>query len=90
MTRPLTGTPASYVYVIGAAGPRGFKTYVGWTLDPERRLAQHNSGVGAKSTRGGQWRILYLEKFATRAEAMSREWHLKRDRAFRRQLADRG
>jgi putative endonuclease len=31
--------------------------------------------------------LLHSETYATRQEAMSREWHLKRDRAFRRQLA---
>jgi putative endonuclease len=75
------------VYVIGARSQDAVVTYVGWTLDPARRLAQHNSGTGAKSTRGRQWHLLYVEKFESRAEAMSREWHLKRDRPFRRQLA---
>lgn len=83
---PTDGLP-SFVYVIGAITPRGCKTYVGWTLDPARRLAQHNSGAGAKSTRGEQWTLLYVERFMTRTEAMSREWHLKRDRQFRRHLA---
>lgn len=76
----------SFVYVIGTHAPHGWKTYVGWTLDPDRRLTQHNSGLGAKSTRGHQWQLLYVEKFGTREEAMSREWHLKRDRHFRKQL----
>ena len=78
--------PASFVYVIGAATTRGYRTYVGWTLDPDRRLSQHNGGVGAKSTRGLFWELLYIEKFASRAEAMSREWHLKQDRRFRKLL----
>jgi putative endonuclease len=30
---------------------------------------------------------LYAERYATRSEAMSREWHLKRERAFRKALA---
>ena len=67
--------------------PQTCKTYVGWTLDLTRRLAQHNAGTGARSTRGRQWCLLYSESFATRNEAMSREWHLKRDRAFRKELA---
>ncbi len=83
----MTGNAVSFVYVIGATAQDGVRTYVGWTLDPERRLAQHNSGAGAKSTRGRQWQLLYVEKCGSRAEAMSREWHLKRDRPFRRQLA---
>ena len=83
----MTGNTTSFVYVIGTITAGCARTYVGWTLDPDRRLAQHNSGVGAKSTRGRQWQLLHVETFDSRAAAMSREWHLKRDRAFRRQLA---
>jgi putative endonuclease len=75
-----------FVYILGCETPRGYQTYVGWTLDLERRLAQHNDGTGAKSTRGRVWTLLYHEQYATRREAMSREWHLKRDRAFRRKV----
>lgn len=77
-----------FIYVLGSAGNRGSRTYVGWTTNLERRLAEHNSGKGARSTRGRQWRILYVERFPTRGEAMSREWHLKRDRRFRARLAE--
>jgi putative endonuclease len=76
-----------FVYVIAAITPRGPRTYVGWTLDPERRLSQHNSGTGARSTRGLSWEIIYLERLETPAAAMSREWHLKRDRRFRKLLS---
>jgi putative endonuclease len=77
----------SFVYVLGCAGESRCLTYVGWTLDVERRLAQHNAGTGARSTRGRRWVLLHVERFATREEAMSREWHLKRDRKFRKSLA---
>jgi putative endonuclease len=63
-------------------------TYVGWTSDVIRRLQQHNSGKGARTTRGRQWVLLHSEWFPTKREAMSREWHLKRDRAFRKKLAE--
>ena len=76
-----------FVYVLGCDAPGGYRTYVGWTLDLERRLAQHNSGTGAKSTRGRVWCLIYAERLSSRVEAMSREWHLKRDRHLRRQLA---
>ena len=46
--------------------------------DVERRLAQHNAGTGARSTRGRSWVLLHVETFATRNEAMSREWHIKK------------
>jgi putative endonuclease len=79
--------PASFVYVLLASVDRGApRTYVGWTTDLERRLATHNKGAGARSTRGRIWRLVYAEAFGSRREAMRREWHLKRDRAFRRTL----
>lgn len=77
---------ACYVYVLGSERAGLRRTYVGWTTDVARRLARHNAGTGAKSTRGRVWFLLYTETFETRSEAMSREWHLKRDRAFRKAL----
>ena len=77
---------ACFVYILGSDGKGGVRTYVGWTTDLEKRLAAHNTGAGAKSTRGRQWRLLYAERFATRGDAMSREWHMKRERAFRKAL----
>jgi putative endonuclease len=76
-----------FVYVLGSNGKGGCRTYVGWTTDLARRLTQHNCGKGARSTRGRAWLLLYAERHATPPEAMSREWHLKRDRAFRKTLA---
>ena len=53
--------------------------YCGWTNSLQRRLAAHNAGKGAKYTRTRRpVRLAYAEAFATRKEAMSREWHLKR------------
>jgi putative endonuclease len=76
-----------FVYILGSADKGRVLTYVGWTSDLDRRLARHNAGTGARTTRGRVWVLLYSERFITREAAMSREWHLKRDRALRRQLA---
>ncbi len=76
----------SFVYVLGSNGKGGFRTYVGWTTDLDRRLGEHNSGAGARSTRGRKWEIIYAERHDSREQAMSREWHLKRDRGFRKYL----
>lgn len=73
-----------FTYVLASSD--GGRTYVGWTTDLEARLAAHNDGKGAKSTRGRQWRLIYSEQFRNKSDAMSREWHLKRDRAFRKKL----
>ena len=53
----------AFAYVIACRTSRGAVTYVGWTLDPDRRLAEHNSGAGAKSTRGRVWAIIHIETF---------------------------
>ena len=81
------GPMPGFVYVLGCHTPTRRLTYVGWTTDVERRLAMHNDGTGARSTRGRVWVLLHTEKFRTRRQAMSREWHLKRDRKLRKQLA---
>ena len=76
-----------FVYVLGTPTAKGPLTYVGWTHDVVQRLARHNAGKGARFTRGRVWVLLHCEACASRRHAMSREWHLKRDRKFRRQLA---
>ena len=76
---------ACYVYILGSTD--GLRTYVGWTTDLDKRLAAHNAGKGARFTRGRDWRLLYAERFKNRGEAMSREWRLKRDRRFRKQVS---
>ena len=81
---------SSFVYVLGCRAKNRCLTYVGWTTDVERRLSQHNGGRGARFTRGRAWVLLHTEKFRTRRQAMSREWHLKRDRKFRKLLVEAG
>jgi len=76
-----------FVYVLGTRSKNRHLTYVGWTSDLVRRLAQHNSGKGARTTRGRVWVLLHSERCKSKRAAMSREWHLKRARAFRKKLA---
>lgn len=80
--------PAAFVYVLGSCHKGRYISYVGWTNDVTQRLAKHNNGTGARTTRGRVWTLLHTEPFKTRNEAMSREWHLKRDRSFRKKLMD--
>ena len=63
----------NYVYVLGSK-EKNIKTYVGWTTNLNRRLKLHNSGKGAKSTRGRKWKILYSEILYSKKAAMSREY----------------
>lgn len=75
-----------YVYVLGCFTGASPRTYTGWTMDIDARLKKHNSGRGAKATRGRQWVVLHSEAFKTRGEAMQREFALKRDRATKQSL----
>ena len=80
--------PVAFVYVPGTCHKGRYLSYVGWTNDVAQRLEKHNAGTGARTTRGRSWTLLHTEGFKTRNEAMSREWHLKRDRVFRKKLMD--
>ena len=65
-----------YVYIL--VSEKDGSLYTGQTNDLNDRLARHNSGKVA-STRGrGPFRLGYYEKYDTRAEAMWREWELKK------------
>lgn len=76
-----------FVYVLGTRSKTRKLTYVGWTHDVAARLAKHNAGKGARTTRGRVWVLLHTERCKNKRAAMSREWFLKRDRAFRKLLA---
>lgn len=52
--------------------------YTGWTNDLEKRINTHNSGNGAKYTRSRlPVSLVYYETFATKQEAMRREYAIK-------------
>ena len=74
----------NYIYIIQCADGT---LYTGWTLDLDSRMEAHNSGAGAKYTRGrGPVRLLYSEAFETKGEALRREVQIKkltRDRKFK-------
>ncbi len=53
--------------------------YTGWTNDIKKRIADHNSGKGAKYTRGrGPVKLVYLEISDTKEAAMKREAAIKK------------
>ncbi|MCI6284947.1 GIY-YIG nuclease family protein [Selenomonas sp.] len=78
----------AYTYIVRCSDG---SLYTGWTDDIEKRLAAHNSGRGAKYTRTRLPVVLvHLETFATKEEAMSREWHIKQlTRAQKLALVDK-
>jgi len=53
--------------------------YTGWTTDPERRVATHNKGLGAKYTKMRRpVKLVYVEEQLDRKSAMKRELAIKR------------
>ncbi len=69
-------TKINYIYIIQCADGT---LYTGWTTDLEGRMKAHNSGTGAKYTRGrGPVRLLYSEAFETKSEALKREDRIKK------------
>ncbi len=61
--------------------------YTGIAKDVEARLIQHNTGTGAKFTRGrGPWRTIHIEGPMERGDALRREIAIKRDAAFKTSL----
>ena len=66
-----------FVYMLKCVSCRNKLSYVGYTKDLEKRLSLHNSGKGAKFTRGNNWKLIFKKKFITKNEAMSYEYILK-------------
>tara|TARA_B100001057_G_scaffold169004_1_gene169803 strand:- start:42 stop:272 length:231 start_codon:yes stop_codon:yes gene_type:complete len=58
-------------------------TYVGYTNNLLNRIKLHNSGKGAKFTRGRKWKLIYKEKYNTKNQAISREYYIKKNKTLR-------
>ena len=64
-------------------------TYVGYTKNLKERLHKHNSGKGAKFTRGRKWTLVYKEKFKSKKEAISREYYIKKNTTLRKKIKNK-
>jgi tRNA (guanine37-N1)-methyltransferase len=61
--------------------------YTGWTTNLLRRLSTHESGAGAKYTRGrGPLELAYSEVYPTKSEALQREAEIKALPRARKQI----
>ena len=61
-------------------------TYVGYTKNIKERLVLHNSGKGAKFTRGRTWKLIYKEIYNSKNKAISREYYIKKNRTLRNKI----
>ena len=77
-----------YVYMLKSKTIKSV-TYVGYTKDIKKRLSLHNSGKGAKFTRGRKWKLIYKEYFKSKSKAISREYYIKKNRTLRNIIKDK-
>lgn len=67
---------AAFVYMLRC---KDGSLYTGWTNDLKHRLAMHNSGRGAKYTRGrGPLKLVYSEELPDKEAALRRECAIKK------------
>ncbi len=59
-----------YVYLIKSS--EGFH-YTGQTENIQKRLSEHNAGISHVTKHGSNWKVIHLEIFSSRKEAMQRE-----------------
>ena len=74
-----------YVYMLKLISKKSI-TYVGYTKDIKKRISLHNSGKGAKFTRGRKWKLIYKEKYSSKNKAILREYYIKKNRKLRNQI----
>ena len=77
-----------HVYMLKSLGKKPV-TYVGYTNNLKRRVILHNTGRGAKFTRGRRWKLIYKENFNSKKEAISREYYIKNNRVLRKNIRNR-
>ena len=62
--------------------------YVGYTINLKKRINLHNSGKGAKFTRGKKWKLVYYKKYDSKSIAMKEEFKLKKNYKLRNKIKE--
>tara|TARA_Y100000590_G_scaffold439200_1_gene562905 strand:- start:2712 stop:2963 length:252 start_codon:yes stop_codon:yes gene_type:complete len=61
-------------------------SYVGYTNNLKKRVKLHNSGKGAKFTRGKKWKLVYYKMYDSKSLAMKKEYLLKKNYKLRNKI----
>ncbi len=76
-----------FVYLIVSNLKKNKKfSYVGYTSNLEKRISLHNTGKGAKFTRGKKWKLVYYKRYDSKSQAMKYEYALKKNYKLRREI----
>ncbi len=72
-----------YVYLIVTKRNNKLFSYVGYSNNISRRIKLHNSGKGAKFTKGNYWKLIYKKRYKNKSIAMKQEYILKKNYKLR-------
>ena len=75
-----------FVYIIATKVKNKTISYVGYTSNLSKRLNDHNSGKGAKFTKGKKWKIIFKKQYKTKVRAMKEEYKLKKNYLLRNKI----
>ena len=72
-----------FVYLIISKKNNKYFSYVGYTNNLLKRIKLHNTGKGAKFTRGKKWKLIFKKKYISKQLAMIEEYKLKKNYKLR-------
>ena len=75
-----------FVYIIATKVKNKTISYVGYTSNLSKRLTDHNTGKGAKFTRGKSWHLAYTKQYKNKVLAMKEEYKLKNNIKLRAKI----
>ena len=73
-----------YVYLIVSKRKNKLFSYVGYSNNITKRIKLHNSGKGAKFTKGNYWELIYKKRYKNKSIAMKQEYLLKKNYKLRK------
>ena len=76
-----------FVYMLKSISKKPV-TYVGYTKNLKKRIQLHNTGKGAKFTRGRTWKLIYKEILNSKSKAISREYYIKNNKSLRKKIKE--
>ena len=70
-----------YVYVLESL--KNLQFYIGYTVDLNKRLKEHNRGLNISTRPYTPWRIIFFEAYRNKEDARRREGYLKTSQGAR-------
>ncbi len=78
-----------FVYMLISKKNSKVVTYVGYSINPKKRLIIHNNGKGAKFTRGRIWKLIFKKNLTNKSKALKFEYFLKKNIKLRNSIKNR-